>query len=91
MFIFQPYCFALASQPATIFFARSGLIAGLVSAAIPAEQQMTKQVASATGPRTRLNISISTPYVDRDLSSKKTSRSMRFSARPKLHWEMPSF
>jgi hypothetical protein len=60
MFIFQPSCFALASQAATIFFAISRLIAGLVSAAIPAELQMTRQVANAIGPRTRRNISIST-------------------------------
>jgi hypothetical protein len=37
MFIFEPSCFALASQAATIFFAISRFIAGLVSAAIPAE------------------------------------------------------
>ena len=68
MFIFQPSCFALASQAATIFFAVSRLMAGLVSVAIAAGQQMTKQAASANRERAE-TFSLPPPYVD---SSKAT-------------------
>src|SRR6202035_1310242 len=39
IFIFQFSCFAFASQPAAIFFARSSVMVGLVSVAIAAEPQ----------------------------------------------------
>src|SRR5215469_5562080 len=60
MFIFQPSCFALASHPATIFFATSSVRVGFVSIPIATELQRIAAAATAIAPLTRQNAFILT-------------------------------
>jgi hypothetical protein len=50
MFIFQPSCFALASQAAAIFFAVATVSVGLVSIAVAAEAHRITPATVATAP-----------------------------------------
>jgi hypothetical protein len=50
MFIFQPSCFALASQAATIFFATSTVRPGFISTAMTVELQRHKPAVIASAP-----------------------------------------